>query len=40
MKYLKPLTKDIFTVRFVDYQFDEMIFSILEGEKKLEKLVI
>jgi hypothetical protein len=35
IKYLEPLTGDIFTARF---QFDETIFPILGGEKeKLEK---
>jgi hypothetical protein len=33
IKYLEPLTGDIFTARFADCQFDEIIFSIL-GEKK------
>jgi hypothetical protein len=37
IKYLEPLTGDIFTARFVDYQFDETIFSFLGGEReKLE----
>jgi hypothetical protein len=40
IKYLEPLTGDIFTARFADYQFDETIFSILGGEKeKLENQV-
>jgi hypothetical protein len=33
IKYLEPLTGDVFTARFADCQFDETIFSIL-GEKK------
>jgi hypothetical protein len=38
IKYLEPLTGDVFTAHFADCQFDETIFSILEGEKeKLEK---
>jgi hypothetical protein len=38
IKYLEPLTGDIFTARFVDCQFDEIIFPILGGKKeKLEK---
>jgi hypothetical protein len=38
IKYLEPLTGDVFTARFADCQFDEIIFSILGGEKeKLEK---
>jgi hypothetical protein len=40
IKYLEPLTGDIFTARFADCQFDEIIFPILGGEKeKLEKQV-
>jgi hypothetical protein len=40
IKYLEPLTEDVFTTRFVDCQFDETIFLILGGEKeKLEKQV-
>jgi hypothetical protein len=38
IKYLEPLTGDIFTAHFTDSQFDEIIFPILGGEKeKLEK---
>jgi hypothetical protein len=38
IKYLEPLTRDIFTAYFADCQFDEIIFSILGGEKeKLKK---
>jgi hypothetical protein len=38
IKYLEPLTGDVFTARFADYQFDETIFPILVGEKeKLKK---
>jgi hypothetical protein len=40
IKYLEPLTRDIFTARFADCQFDETIFPILGGEKeKLEKQI-
>jgi hypothetical protein len=40
IKYLEPLIGDIFTARFADCQFDEIIFPILGGEKeKLEKQV-
>ena len=40
IKYLEPLTGDVFTARFADYQFDETIFPILGGEKqKLEKQI-
>jgi hypothetical protein len=31
IKYLEPLTGDIFTAHFADCQFDETIFSILGG---------
>jgi hypothetical protein len=34
IKYLEPLTGDVFTGRFADCQFDETIFPILEGEKE------
>jgi hypothetical protein len=38
IKYLEPLTGDVFPARFADCQFDEIIFLILGGEKeKLEK---
>jgi hypothetical protein len=33
IKYLELLTEDIFTAHFADCQFDEIIFSILWGEK-------
>ena len=37
IKYLEPLTGNVFTARFADCQFDETIFPILGGEKeKLE----
>jgi hypothetical protein len=40
IKYLEPLTEDVFTTHFADYQFDEIIFPILGGEKeKLEKQI-
>jgi hypothetical protein len=34
IKYLEPLTGDVFTARFADCQFDETIFPILGGEKE------
>ncbi|GJT77080.1 hypothetical protein Tco_1043805 [Tanacetum coccineum] len=38
IKYLKPLTEDVFTSHFVDCQFNETMFPILGGEnKKLDK---
>ena len=33
IKYLESLTRDVFTARFADCQFDEIIFPILGGEK-------
>ena len=38
IKYLEPLTGDVFTTRFVDCHFNETNFPTLAGEiKKLEK---
>ena len=38
IKYLEPLTGDIFTARFADCHFDETKFPTLGGEKpQLEK---
>ena len=38
IKYLEPMTGDLFTARFADCQFNEAIFPVLGGEKqKLEK---
>ena len=38
IKYLEPLTGDLFTARFVDCHFDESIFQTLGREnKQLEK---
>nr|GEX29608.1 putative ribonuclease H-like domain-containing protein [Tanacetum cinerariifolium] len=38
IRYLEPLTGDVFTARFADCQFDETMFPILGGEnKKLDK---
>jgi hypothetical protein len=40
IKYLESLTGDVFTARFADCQFDEIIFPILGGRKeKLKKQV-
>ncbi|KAM2133213.1 hypothetical protein ACFX1R_003338 [Malus domestica] len=33
VRYLKPLTEDLFTTRFADCHFDETIFSSFEGDK-------
>jgi hypothetical protein len=33
IKYLEPLTGDIFTARFADCQFDKIIFPISGGRK-------
>lgn len=34
IKYLEPITENLFTTRFVNYHFDETIFPILGGERK------
>ena len=34
IRYLKPLTEDIFTARFADCHFDEATFLALGGENK------
>ena len=34
IKYLEPLTGDLFMARFADYHFDESIFPTLGGENK------
>ena len=33
IKYLEPMTKDLFTTRFSECHYDEIIFPILAGEK-------
>nr|GEV09637.1 retrovirus-related Pol polyprotein from transposon TNT 1-94 [Tanacetum cinerariifolium] len=37
IRYVKPLTGDVFTTRFVDFHFNEAIFPSLGGEKKTHK---
>ena len=37
IEYLEPLTGDNFITRFADYQFDELVFLKLGGEKQLER---
>ena len=37
IRFLKPLTSDVFKVRFKDCHFDENIFSLLEKEKLVLK---
>ena len=37
IRYLEPLTDDVFITRFVDCQFNEVVFSTLEKKKKEEK---
>ena len=39
IKYLEPLTGDIFTARFAGCQFDELIFPELGREKQLKRKV-
>ncbi|KAM0969593.1 hypothetical protein ACFX2A_018087 [Malus domestica] len=33
IRYLEPLTSDMFTARFANCHFDEIVFRSLEGEK-------
>ena len=35
IKYLEPMTGDLFTASFADYHFDELIFPTLGGEKTI-----
>ena len=35
IRYLEHLTGDVFTTRFVDYHFNESVFSSLGGEKSI-----
>ena len=37
IRYLEPLSGDVFTVRFADYQFNEVVFLTLEENEKEEK---
>ena len=37
IRYLEPLTGDVFTARFADCQFDESVFPSLGGEKKIQE---
>ena len=39
VRYLEPLTGDLFTARFADCQFDETIFPSLGGDKHADVLV-
>ncbi|KAJ0530675.1 putative RNA-directed DNA polymerase [Helianthus annuus] len=39
IKYLEPLTGDMFTARFADCQFNETVFPVLGGDKTKERLV-
>ncbi|XP_024009984.1 uncharacterized protein LOC112085177 [Eutrema salsugineum] len=34
IRYLEPLTGDVFTARFADCHFDEKVFPVLRGENK------
>ncbi|XP_074328309.1 uncharacterized protein LOC141666214 [Apium graveolens] len=38
IRYLEPLTGDVFTVRYADCHFDESIFMTLGGDKLLHKI--
>ena len=37
IKYLEPLTSNVFTTRFADCHFNESVFSSLGGEKSIPK---
>ena len=37
IRYLEPLTGDVFTARLDDCQFDESVFPLLGGEKKIQE---
>ena len=37
IRYLEPLTGDMFTARFADFHFDETVFQSLGGEKTVPK---
>ncbi|KAM2663615.1 hypothetical protein EV1_010150 [Malus domestica] len=37
IRYLKPLTGEMFTTRFSDCHFDETVFPLLGGEKAVPK---
>ncbi|KAJ0557827.1 putative RNA-directed DNA polymerase [Helianthus annuus] len=39
IKYLEPMTGDMFTARYADCHFDETIFPVLGGDKDKERLV-
>ncbi|KAL8157913.1 hypothetical protein AgCh_002571 [Apium graveolens] len=38
IRYLEPLTGDVFTIRYANYHFDESIFPTLVGDKLLHKI--
>ena len=35
IKYLEPMTRDVFRARFADYHFNETVFPQLGGEKSI-----
>ena len=37
IKYLEPMTGDVFRARFTDYHFNETVFPQLRGEKSIPK---
>ena len=37
IRYLEPLTSDVFTARFVNCHFNESVFLSLRGEKSIPK---
>ena len=38
IKYLELMTKDVFTIHFINYYFDESIFPKLGGEKEKQPI--
>ena len=36
IRYLEPVTGDVFTTRFANYHFDENVFPPLGGDKSKE----
>ncbi|KAM2073215.1 hypothetical protein ACFX1T_041436 [Malus domestica] len=39
VRYLEPLTGDLFTARFMNYHFDKTVFPLLGGDKHANVLV-
>ena len=37
IRYLEPLTRDVFSARFANFHFNEIVFPPLRGEKSIPK---